>query len=700
MVHFTKFSFLIFFVFISCSLPAQQIISTAPGADDPSIANQVNVFLGSSGDHGQLSPAASYPFSFMSIGPQTYPSTHTGYEHLATKFLGFTHNRFEGVGCQGSGGNILVKPFLGDDPVASTLLKAEEAAAPGFYHVGFKNKIKADFTVYQKTGMHRYQFPAGRKGIYIDLGHAFNGGFIAEEHTVSENTVSGWIESKTTCSAGAYRLYYCFKFEQPIKWSALDKHKLIASLQPDQQEVQLAIAFSSVDVAHAKAALQSGSFEEYKQKSNNDWGQLLGRIQVKGNPEREKLFYSLLYRTMQSPYVVSEKDGKYRAIDGSLQTAKNTIYNGWAIWDNYKTQLPLLSVAYPEKFKDIATSIANLYPHGKKDFSTAHEPSNTVRTEHAIVVLLDAYRKGYKIDFLPILDSLVKEVDRLDYSHPDKALESSYDAWALSQLLEELKRKQLSDQYQKKALDYKRYWEKDFKDLNRNDVNRMGARGMYQGTIWQYRWSVPFDVKGLMELTGGETAFINQLDEFFDQDYHNRANEPDLQAPLLYNATSQPWKSQALVHQLAVDTVVQHYFNDNSRGIGSAIGVVYKNQPEAYIRTMDDDAGAMSSWFVLTALGIQPACVGLPVYYLNVPLFQSVQVNWPNGKAFSIQVENYDDNNYYIKQIALNGKKLERNWLTHQEIMAGGKLIITASDKPDKNWGIKNKWVSAMQMPQ
>ena len=76
----------------------------------------VNVFLGSSGDHGQMSPAASYPFSMLSIGPQTYPKTHTGYEYLAKKFEGFTHNRFEGVGCQGSGGNILIKPFLGNDP--------------------------------------------------------------------------------------------------------------------------------------------------------------------------------------------------------------------------------------------------------------------------------------------------------------------------------------------------------------------------------------------------------------------------------------------------------------------------------------------------------------------------------------------------------------------------------------------------------
>lgn len=663
---------------------------------DSTLTEKVNVFLGTSGDHGQLSPAASYPFGMMSIGPQTYPSTHTGYEHLAKEFLGFTHNRFEGVGCQGSGGNLLVKPFLGEDPQASRLIKSQEEAAPGFYRVGFRNEITAAFAVNQNTGVHQYLFPKGKKGLLVDLGHAFGGRFVAAEHTVEGNLVSGWINSKTTCSAGTYRVYFALKTQQPVTWAAHGEHQLIATLEPRQREVQLTVAFSSVDEEYAKAALTQASLGEVRQQSAREWDKLLGRMRVTGDAEREKLFYSLLYRVLQSPYLISEKDGAYRAIDGSLQTSPAPVYHGWAIWDNYKTQLPLLSFAYPEKYRDIAFSIANLYPYGKKDFSAHHEPANTVRTEHAIVVLLDAHRKGNKIAFEQILDSLVQEVERLDYNSPDKALESSYDVWALSQILAELGQEERSKKYEERAMAYKQYWRKDFKDLTRNDVNRMGARGMYQGTIWQYRWAVPFDMIGLIEEAGGEQAFLEQLDEFFGQDYHNRANEPDLQAPLLYNATAAPWKAQALLHQLAVDTVVQHYFNDNSRGIGSFIGVIYKNQPEAYIRTMDDDAGAMSSWFVLTALGIHPAAVGSPVYYLNVPLFETIELSWPNGRALSIEVENFRKDNVYITEVTLNGKKIHRNWLTHEEIMSGGRLIIRASDKPDRKWGIKNRWASGM----
>lgn len=657
-------------------------------------AQMVNVFLGSSGDHGQMSPAASYPFSMLSIGPQTYPKLHMGYEHKAKTYLGFTHNRVEGVGCQGSGGNILIKPFLGTNPEASVLTRVTEAAGPGHYQAAFTNGISAAFAVYDKAGVEHYKFPKGEKGFLIDLSHTLANRFVGEEHEVNNNSVSGWIESQTTCNVGVYRAYYYLELGKPVQIVSLGNHKLMAKLNTAHVDADIHIAFSSVDVAHAKNNLLTGTYEQVKSKSSNYWNQLLGRVKVKGNPQREKLFYSLLYRTVQSPYIVSEKDGTYRAVDGSLQHTADTVYNGWAIWDNYRTQLPLLSILYPERYMQIAASVANLYPYGKKDYATRHEPSNTVRTEHAIVVLLDAYRKGYKVDFKSITDSLIAEVDRLDFSHPDKALESSYDTWALSQILAIIGKPELSDKYKQKALGYREYWNKDFKDLTKPDVDKVSARGLYQGTIWQYRWFVPFDVKGLINLVGGQDAYTKQLDHFFDNDLYNHANEPDIQAPLMYNITSQPWKSQALMHKYAVDTVVQYYFNDNSRGIDPFVDVIYQNKPDTYVRTMDDDAGAMSAWYVFAACGFSPACVGWPVYYLNVPLFPSVEFNWPGGKKLTIKTQGYSDSNRYIKNVTLNGKPLNRNWITHEEVMKGGVLVFTASATPVKSFGTHNQWVT------
>ena len=653
----------------------------------------VNVFLGSSGDHGQLSPAASYPFSMLSIGPQTYPNTHTGYEHNAKEFIGFTHNRFEGVGCTGSGGNLFIKPFLGKTDDNANLIKAKENASPGYYSVGFSNKISAELTVFKNEGRHRYRFPKGEKGFMLDLGHSFNGGFVDEEHSSSASALSGWISSKTTCGAGVYKLYYYLEFSKPVTWQSVGEHRLVAVPDAAADEIEVRVYFSSTNAAYARKGLTSLSFDQLKKKSTDGWNAHLNRITVKGDREREQLFYSMLYRTIQSPYQVSEPDGTYHAINGTDQNYKGMIYNGWAIWDNYRTQLPLLSVAYPERYQDIAWSIANLYNYGKKDYATKLEPTPTVRTEHGIVVILDAIRKGYQIDVKKIADSLIREVDRLDFGSPDKALESSYDTWALSEILGIIGDKAGSEKYRKKALEYKNHWNKDFKDVTKPDVDKMQARKLYQGTIWQYRWFVPFDVKGLIDLVGGEKTYLQQLDYFFKKDLYNHANEPDLQVPAMYNATPQAWKSQKLMHNYAVDTVVQYYFNDNSRGIDPFVDRIYKNVPQAYIRTMDDDAGAMSSWFVLTAAGISPACVGWPVYYLNVPLFESVTFNWENGKKLEISVKNFSDKNMYIRSAALNGKVLGRNWISQEELMAGGKLVFTATDQPLENTNI---WLTDM----
>lgn len=660
------------------------------------LTDQVNVFLGSSGDHGQLSPAASYPFSILSIGPLTYPITHTGYEYLAKEVHGFLHNRFEGTGCMGSGGNILIKPFIGN-AVKAPLIKHSETAAPGNYSCSFTNGLSASFAVKERSGLHQYTFPekGPGRGLYINLSHAFNKAFVAEKHTIKNNTISGWIDSKTTCNVGVFRTYYFMELDAAAVWEGQGA-EIIVKLKEDVHTVKLAVSFSSVSEAYAKAAPRLWNIPALKKESDAGWAQLLSRVKVSGDTGRKKLFYSLLYRTIQSPYLISEPDGSYRTINGSLQNSGEKKYNGWAIWDNYKTQLPLLALVYPEVYQDVVSSVANLYPYGKKDFSTQSEPSNTVRTEHAVIVLLDAWRKGFKVDFTAITDSLMAENNRLDFSRPDKALESAYDSWALAEILRIQNRKELSGRYFQKALDYKKIWEKEFKDLTRKDVDQMAARGMYQGTIRQYRWSVPFDVAGLMGLAGGKEEFIKQLDEFFDKDYYNRTNEPDLQAPLLYNAAGAPWKAQFLMHKFAVDTVVNHYFNDNSRGIGAEIDRIFKNQPKAFIRTMDDDAGAMSAWFVFAALGLQPACVGWPVYYIHAPLFPSVTIQGAAGRELKITAPDYNNTHAYVKEVFFNGKKLDRNWITHKELSEGGELQLFTSREPVKSWGINNQWIPDM----
>ncbi|RXJ45751.1 glycoside hydrolase domain-containing protein [Gelidibacter gilvus] len=656
-------------------------------------ADRANVFLGTSGDYGQLSPAASSPFNMMSIGPQTNPHIHTGYDHYAREFKGFTHTRIEGVGCTGSGGNILIKPVLNED-VHTLLIKKKENAHPGFYAVTFENGISAKMSVKTNFGIEHYEFPKQKSGLLIDLSYAFVNRFISEAHNINGNLISGYIDTKTTCDAGIYRIYYALRISNLAQLKPLDEHRFMAIRQDTMAPMEVRIGFSSVNIDYALKRIQTLSIRELEEDTTINWNKLLNRIQVQGEADREKLFYSLLYRALQAPFLISENDGVYRAIDGSVQTSDFPVYNGWAIWDNYREQFPLLSLAYPNEFGSIAKSIANLYPYGKQNWATNNEPSPTVRTEHALVVLLDAYKKGYPINIETIKDSLIAEANRLDYSSPDKALESSYDNWAIAELLRINGDTLKSLKYAKKALNYKKFWKMDFADLSKNDIDVMQARGLYQGTIWQYRWFAPFDVAGLKELAGGEDAFIKQLDQFFSENNYNHANQPDLQVPGLYNATTQPWKSQKLFRNLMLDTVVQNYFNDNSKGIDPFIGRIYKNQPKAFLRTMDDDAGTMSSWFVMRSIGLSPANIGSPIYYLTAPIFKSVEITWDNEKSLKIKVENYNKDHFYIQSAQLNGVELNRNWLTQEELTKGGNLLIKTGAHPNKNWGIENQWIS------
>lgn len=247
----------------------------------------VNVFLGSSGDHGQMSPAASYPFSALSIAPQTYPATHTGYEHLAKEVFGFTHNRFEGVGCQGSGGIILVKPFLGAENDNLPLMKAAEHAGPGFYDIAFTNGIKAGFVVNKQTAIHEYTMPAGKKGFSIDLGHTFNNALVDESHTIDGNVIKGWVAAKTTCHAGTYRIYYQLSFNQAIKWKDLGEHQLVAVPADDASAIQVRVDISSVSTEYAvKASKKKMTFEEAKKNSAMAWDELLSSVDVKGNQQQ------------------------------------------------------------------------------------------------------------------------------------------------------------------------------------------------------------------------------------------------------------------------------------------------------------------------------------------------------------------------------------------------------------------------------
>jgi predicted alpha-1,2-mannosidase len=216
---------------------------------------------------------------------------------------------------------------------------------------------------------------------------------------------------------------------------------------------------------------------------------------------------------------------------------------------------------------------------------------------------------------------------------------------------------------------------KDFEPLRAN--NKIYA----EGNAWQYLWLVPQDVKGMIGLLGGDAAFNQRLDSFFQiqsvPDAHDLAdltgvigqyahgNEPSHHIAYLYAYSGQQWKTAEKLRY-----ILQNFYQDKPDGI---IG--------------NEDCGQMSAWYIFTSMGLYPVFPASGQYVFGTPLFDKATFHLGNGRSFSITAENNGPGNIYIQQILLNGKKYSKTYLTHQDLMKGGYLTMVMGSHPNAAFG-------------
>jgi predicted alpha-1,2-mannosidase len=223
------------------------------------------------------------------------------------------------------------------------------------------------------------------------------------------------------------------------------------------------------------------------------------------------------------------------------------------------------------------------------------------------------------------------------------------------------------------------------------DPNINREKYTYEGSKWHWRWNVIHDVPSLIETFGGEEAFLKELEYFFDNDLYTAGNQIDLQAPFLFNIANAPWLSQKWSRKILTEPIIQKY---GTHGFfpEPIFDRVYKTTPDGYLEEMDCDYGCMAAWYNMAAMGLYQLCPGNPVYQLTSPIFNKVVITldpsvYP-GKQFIIEAKNQSRENNYIQSATLNGKPLNRSWITHEEIIRGGKLIYEMGAEPNINWGI------------
>ena len=642
----------------------------------PSVAQNtkyVNLFIGTSGDNGQVAP-----FGMVCVCPDNDPRSHAGYDYAVTKVSGISVNRLSGVGCSGGGGNLRIRPVAPSQELH--IKKSREKATPGYYSTAFTNGIKTELTATNAMAVERYKFPRSLSAaLWIDFASTFEDVATCHYKRISETCIEGYVQAKNVCGHGRYKLYFSLNTSHPFQLEEQKETTACLTFGKKVRSVEVRIGLSALSSELASwecARWEKMDFEDVKSRTADQWEKQLSAIDVKGGKKDDRvIFYTSLYRTYLSPADVSSPDGAYLGTDGKVYISEDfRYYSNWSLWDTFRTKFPLLVLTEPAKMRDMATSLIHLYATGKKDWSTGFESTPTVRTEHAVILLLDAYRKGItNLDFRKGYAGMKQEMERLPMRSPDQKMESAYDLWAMAKIAEIIGEKADSEQYRQRSVSlFEETWKKEFMNVT-PAFEVMKNNGLYQGTRWQYRWAAPQYIDKMIEWVG-QDSLRSQLTYFFDHHLYNQGNEPDIHVPYLFNRLGAPEKTQQIVRSLMTEPMI-HKYGGNSEFKTPYLGKAFKNAPEGYSPEMDEDDGTMSAWYVFGAMGFYPLLVGDEYYDLTSPLFDRVLLRLTNGNVLTIQTEGRKKKDAPIKSIHFNGKKIADYRISHNELIKGGELI-------------------------
>lgn len=492
---------------------------------------------------------------------------------------------------------------------------------------------------------------------------------------------------------------------------------------PKPLVVKVAISPVSEDnaIANMDAEVPAFDFEAAHHAATAQWEKALGAVEITASEATRKSLYTALYHTLLAPSVSMDVDGSYRGPDNQVHKAQGfNFVSSLSLWDTYRAEQPLMTLLQPaSRTADLAQSMLASQKESPFGILPVWQFQG-IETwcmigYHAVPILADAIAKDIPgFDKNAALDAMVASAKYAPYGNlgaymklgyvpvdndqeaASKTVEYAFDDWTIAKTAEKLGRKDIATEFYKRA----QYWRNNFntKDgfveprlANGNyrtpfDPTKAGANsGFTEGNAWQYSWYQPQDELGLIKLLGGPDKLVAKLDEMFDQKVdpakyadvedisgmigqYIHGNEPSHHLPYLYMYAGQPWRTQARLKQI-VDSQ-------------------YKPTPDGLVG--NDDLGQMSAWLFFTSLGFYPVAPTSNEYVIGKPFVDHATMHLPNGKTFTVTAENLSDTNAFIQSITLNGKPLDRTYITHDELMNGGELHFIMSTKEKAAWSMKN----------
>ena len=679
------------------------------------LVEYVNPFIGTGG-HGHTYPGASSPFGGVQLSPDTRLEGWDGcggYHYSDSIIYGFSHTHLSGTGVSDYG-DVLFMPVSHKSMFvkgyAQKFSHNSENAEAGYYEVDFINsQINTKLTATERCGFHQYTYPEGEMNLIIDLFHRDK--LLDYNLKIGKDFISGKRISKAWAEE-QHVYFYAQLSSEIIEYEYNDDSTKVMLSFDNSGELKTKVGISAVSVEGAQKNLEAEiphwDFEKTKKETQEKWNKELGKIEVDMMTEEETIvFYTALYHTFLNPNIFQDVDGKYRGTDLQIHQTENfNNYTIFSLWDTYRATHPLFTITQREKTLDFINTFLNQYKNGGKlpVWELAGSYTGCMIGYHSIPVIVDAYQKGITdFDTELALEAMIKtatanELGKEHYIEKgymasdeehesvSKNLEYAYDDWCIAQFAKSLGNEVVYAEYMQRAQNYKNIFEPEtgFMRAKRNQqftepFNPTEVNFNFtEANSWQYSFYVPQDISGLIELHGGNENFEQKLDELFTTSeetsgrqqaditgligQYAHGNEPSHHMAYLYNYVGKPHKTQEKVRQILND--------------------FYPNDPDGLIG--NEDCGQMSSWYVLSALGFYPVTPGSTDYIIGSPNVKYAKINLENGKNFEIEVKNQSKENIYINSIQLNGKDYyDKEYITHDDIMNGGKMVFFMGNKPN-----------------
>jgi len=529
--------------------------------------DQVDPFIGTGG-HGHTYPGATTPFGAVQLSPDTRRGNWdacSGYHYSESTIIGFSHTHLSGTGCIDLGDILFhpttenIQPKKGGyifDPLPFS--HKNESAQAGYYRVKLDNGIQAELTATTQVGVHRYSFPEnGEPKIIIDLAHLLDAETIKEaELQLNSGEISGmrctkgWVDNQF--------IYFVAQFSSPFDAAFISNGKTVpASNSMKGTNIQAVLSFpemkgksvvvkvglSSVSIENARLNLQTEApdfdFDRVKTEAQSRWSKALSAYQISGGSPAEMInFYTAVYHSMVVPNQISDINGDYRGADMKIKNSGNLkIYSTFSIWDTFRAWNPMMTLTDTTLVNNMIKSFLNFYDQTGElpIWPLSSGETGTMIGYHSVSVIYDAFSKNIRgFDAEKALEAMKVSADKnskgttpfLDFGYiPADSkresvsclLENAYDDWCIAQMAKSLGHTADYERFIARAKLYKNVFDGEdcfFRSRLKNgiwetpfDPQEVG-RAYTEATAWQYRFFVPHDVKGLINLFGGENILL------------------------------------------------------------------------------------------------------------------------------------------------------------------------------------------------